>query len=144
MAEQLANEPTTSATTTATVPETSSATTAVGASDDTPAPKPRRAAERPRAKLRVRVKAKPASRPAVKLAEPKRTFLRGALRSPADERRRVSPVAPHPVVVPPIRKKKEKAPRPRLRILIAGDPKKPMRQISLPHALPVIVSAAAV
>lgn len=68
---------------------------------------------------------------------------RALRRAPADERRRLSPVVPHPVVVPPIRKKKEKAVKPRLRILIAGDPKKPMRQISLPHALPVIVSVAA-
>lgn len=45
--------------------------------------------------------------------------------------------------LPPIRKQKSKAPRARLRILIAGDPARPMRTISLPHALPLVVSIAA-
>jgi len=45
--------------------------------------------------------------------------------------------------LPPIRKQKNRPPRPRLRILIAGDPTRPMRTISLPHALPLVVSLAA-
>ena len=45
--------------------------------------------------------------------------------------------------LPPIRKQKSKPPRPRLRILIAGDPTRPMRTISLPHALPLVVSIGA-
>jgi len=142
MAEQLANE---STTTTAATATTADATKVAGAASDsgavsdsgatTPAPAP--------VKVKIKVKAKPAPRGPVKTIEPKRSVLRGAVRSAVDERRRPSPVASHAVVVAPLRKKKEKAPKPRLRILIAGDPKKPMRQISLPHALPVIVSAAA-
>jgi len=135
MAEQLANESTTTATeiAPATTPAPSSGASSDGETAATVVAKP---------KVKVKIKAKPAPRAAVKPAEPAKGFLRGALRSPADERRRLSPVAHHAVVVPPLRKKKEKAAKPRLRILIAGDPKKPMRQISLPHALPVIVSAA--
>jgi len=136
MAEQLANESTTPASTPA---PTGDATT-VAATDDGRGAK---ASVKAKAKAKAKVKVKPAPRAAVKVVEPKRTFLRGAFRSPTDERRRLSPVTPHPVMVPPIRKQKEKAPKPRLRILIAGDPKKPMRQISLPRALPVIVSVAA-
>jgi uncharacterized protein YcbK (DUF882 family) len=45
--------------------------------------------------------------------------------------------------LPPIRKQRAKAPRARLRILIAGDPNRPMRTISLPRALPLVVSLAA-
>jgi uncharacterized protein YcbK (DUF882 family) len=53
---------------------------------------------------------------------------------------------PRPAILglPPIRKRKDKAPRARLRILIAGDPNRPMRTISLPAALPLVVSLAAV
>ncbi|MES1207099.1 MAG: DUF882 domain-containing protein [Pseudomonadota bacterium] len=42
--------------------------------------------------------------------------------------------------LPPIRKREPKAPRARLRILIAGDPSRPMRTISLPRALPLVLS----
>jgi len=42
--------------------------------------------------------------------------------------------------LPPIRKQSSKAPRARLRILIAGDPTRPMRTISLPRALPLAVA----
>src|SRR5438132_11243691 len=123
MAEPLANEPTTPANTPA---PTADATT-VAASDNGTVTK---ASVNAKAKAKAKVKVKPAPRAAVKVVEPKRAFLRGAFRSPVDERRRLSPVTPHPVMVPPIRKQKEKAAKPRLRILIAGDPKKPMRQIS--------------
>src|SRR5262245_12146215 len=37
----------------------------------------------------------------------------------------------------------KKAPKPRLRIIIAGDPSRPMRSISLPHRLPLIASLVA-
>ncbi|HEY8923662.1 MAG TPA: DUF882 domain-containing protein [Polyangia bacterium] len=142
MAEQLANEstPTTSATATSAEAPAVAATDS-GATAAPPAPEKER--EKAKVKIKVKAKAKPAPRAPAKIAEPKRGFLRAAFRSPVDERRRASPVAPHAVVVAPLRKQKEKAPKPRLRILIAGDPKKPMRQISLPRALPVVVSVAA-
>ena len=50
---------------------------------------------------------------------------------------------PTTVGLPPIRKIKERTSRPRLRILIASDPNRPMRTISLPRALPLVVSLAA-
>jgi uncharacterized protein YcbK (DUF882 family) len=40
-------------------------------------------------------------------------------------------------------KARDKAPRARLRIMIAGDPSRPIRTISLPHALPVLASVGA-
>jgi uncharacterized protein YcbK (DUF882 family) len=42
-----------------------------------------------------------------------------------------------------IRKEHDKTPRARLRIMIAGDPSRPIRTISLPRMLPVIVSLVA-
>ena len=39
--------------------------------------------------------------------------------------------------LPPIRRQEQKPPRPRLRILITGDPTRPVRTISLPRALPL-------
>jgi uncharacterized protein YcbK (DUF882 family) len=45
--------------------------------------------------------------------------------------------------LPSRRKEKEKTPKPRLRIIIAGDPKRPMRSISLPRRLPLIASLVA-
>jgi len=45
--------------------------------------------------------------------------------------------------LPRIRRQKSKPPRARLRILIAGDPARPMRTISLPHALPLVASIVA-
>ena len=42
-----------------------------------------------------------------------------------------------------IRKQQRKAPRARLRIMIAGDPLRPIRTISLPAALPKVVSVLA-
>jgi len=45
--------------------------------------------------------------------------------------------------LPPIRRQKSKPPRHPLRILIAGDPTRPIRAISLPRALPPIVAIAA-
>jgi uncharacterized protein YcbK (DUF882 family) len=136
MAEPLANESTTPANT----PAPTGDSTTVAASNDGAGAK---ASAKAKAKAKVKVKVKPAPRAAITVVEPKRAFLRGALRSPSEERRRLSPVTPHPVRVPPIRKQIQKAAKQRLRILIAGDPKKPMRQISLPRALPVIVSVAA-
>lgn len=41
---------------------------------------------------------------------------------------------------PPLRKRSDKPKRARLRILIAGDPSRPMRAITLPPALPLIAS----
>jgi len=68
----------------------------------------------------------------------------GAPRAAIDPRRQGTTEAANALgSLPPIRKQKSKAPRPRLRILIAGDPTRPMRTISLPHALPVVVSIAA-
>lgn len=43
----------------------------------------------------------------------------------------------------PIRKQKDRGPRAPLRILIAGDPTRPLRAISLPRALPLLASVAA-
>lgn len=40
----------------------------------------------------------------------------------------------------PLRKQQDRPPRARLRILIAGDPGRPMRAITLPHALPLVAS----
>lgn len=45
-----------------------------------------------------------------------------------------------PRELPPLRKQQDKAPRARLRILIAGDPSRPMRAITLPHTLPLVAS----
>src|SRR5688572_18498407 len=45
--------------------------------------------------------------------------------------------------LPSLRKEKAKAPKARLRILIAGDPSRPMRTISLPRAWPVVASIVA-
>ena len=48
----------------------------------------------------------------------------------------------HPPSEPrPLRKQQDKPRRARLRILIAGDPGRPMRSITLPHALPMVASA---
>ncbi|MBC8133111.1 MAG: hypothetical protein H7X95_09035, partial [Deltaproteobacteria bacterium] len=41
---------------------------------------------------------------------------------------------------PPLRKQTDKPKRARLRILIAGDPSRPMRAITLPHTLPLVAS----
>lgn len=45
-----------------------------------------------------------------------------------------------PRELPPLRKQQDKAPRARLRILIAGDPSRPMRAITLPRTLPLVAS----
>src|SRR5215470_16353160 len=41
------------------------------------------------------------------------------------------------------REDQERKPRARLRIVIAGDPQRPIRTISLPRALPTVVSVVA-
>lgn len=71
-----------------------------------------------------------------------KTSRAGAQRSAIDPRGKAD-AASALVSLPPIRKQKGKAPRARLRILIAGDPTRPMRTISLPRALPLAVSIAA-
>ena len=48
-----------------------------------------------------------------------------------------------PTGLPPIRKQKEKAQRAPLRILIASDPNRPMRTITLPRRLPLVASLTA-
>jgi uncharacterized protein YcbK (DUF882 family) len=62
-----------------------------------------------------------------------------ARRSPRQLHRRTVAVPP----LKPIRKQKDRGSRAPLRILIAGDPTRPMRAISLPRALPLLASMAA-